>query len=151
MSEARTPELPARERLQALLGSSPVTRFLQMQVTDIEQGPEASATLVLPMRAELERMAGTGQFQGGYIATLVDTAGVYALLVGTGLVASTINFSIDYLRPAVGASITAVARVRRAGKSVAIVDVEVLDAENRLCALGRCCYSLALAMPLPPA
>jgi uncharacterized protein (TIGR00369 family) len=143
--------LPGRERLQALLRSSPVTRFLQLEITEAKSGDEAEATLVLPMRAELERMSGTGQFQGGYVATLVDTAGVYALLAGTGLIASTINFGVDYLRPATGASIRAHARVRRSGKSVAVVDVEVLDEAGRLCALGRCCYSMAQAVSLPPA
>jgi uncharacterized protein (TIGR00369 family) len=148
---ADTPSLPTRERLQALLRASPVTRFLQIEIAEARAGDEAQATLVLPMRAELERIGGSGQFQGGYVATLVDTAGVYALLAGTGLVASTINFSVDYLRPATGASISARATVRRAGKTVATVDVEVTDEAGKLCALGRCCYSLAQAPSLPPA
>ena len=50
------------------------------------------------------------------------------------------NFRTDYLRPAVGGALTAVARVRRAGKTAATVDVDVLDDENRLIALGRGTY-----------
>jgi uncharacterized protein (TIGR00369 family) len=54
------------------------------------------------------------------------------------------NFRTDYLRPAIGETLTAVARVRRAGKTTATVDIEVLDDENRLVALGRGTYSAAL-------
>jgi acyl-coenzyme A thioesterase PaaI-like protein len=35
----------------------------------------------------------------------------------------------------------AVARVRRAGKTASVVDVEVVDEEERLVALGRGTYS----------
>jgi uncharacterized protein (TIGR00369 family) len=51
------------------------------------------------------------------------------------------NFRTDFLRPAVGEALTAFARVRRAGKTVAVVDVEVVDDQKRLVALGRGAYS----------
>ena len=61
------------------------------------------------------------------------------MLVGGGV--PTINLRTDYLRPAIGEALTAVARVRRAGKTAAIVDIEVVDDEQRLVALGRGTYS----------
>jgi uncharacterized protein (TIGR00369 family) len=51
------------------------------------------------------------------------------------------NFRTDYLRPAIGEALIATARVRRAGKAVAIVDIEVFDDEKRLVALGRGTYA----------
>ena len=61
------------------------------------------------------------------------------MLVGGGV--PTMNFRTDYLRPVIGSAITAIARVRRAGKTASVVDIEVLDDEARLVALGRGTYS----------
>ena len=91
--------------------------------------------------SELERRAGTRQFHGGPIAALIDIAGDFAIgmLIGGGV--PTMNFRTDNLRPAIGEALIATARVRRAGKTVAIVDIEVFDDENRLVALGRGTYA----------
>jgi uncharacterized protein (TIGR00369 family) len=56
-------------------------------------------------------------------------------------VVPTINFRVDYLRPAMTARLTATATVRRAGRTVAIVDIDVEDGEGRLVAVGRGCYA----------
>ena len=61
------------------------------------------------------------------------------MMLGRGL--PTINFRVDYLRPAVGTGLVATARVRRAGKSVGVVDVDVADEGGRLVAIGRATYS----------
>ncbi len=53
----------------------------------------------------------------------------------------TINFRVDYLRPARGTELKAVAKVRKAGRTVGLADVDVYDAAGRLCAVGRGCYS----------
>ena len=84
---------------------------------------------------------GTRQFHGGPIAALIDIVGDFAIgmLVGGGV--PTMNFRTDYLRPAIGEALIATARVRRAGKTVAIVDIEVFDDEKRLVALGRGTYA----------
>ncbi len=39
------------------------------------------------------------------------------------------------------ARLAATATVRRAGRTVAVVDIDVHDAEGRLVAIGRGCYS----------
>src|SRR5690349_14732088 len=82
----------------------------------------------------------TGQWHGGAIAGLIDTAGDAAVALGLGAVVPTINFRVDYLRPATTRHLTATATVRRAGRTVAIVDIDVEDAEGRLVAVGRGCY-----------
>jgi len=94
-----------------------------------------------PMRAEFERGAGTGQWHGGPLAALVDTVGDFALIQQLGRGLPTINFRIDYLRPAVHTDLTVRALVRRAGKSVGVVDVELIDKHARVVALGRATYS----------
>ena len=132
------PEMTA-ETLQAMLDGSPFIRFFGMTVAAIDV---AAGTLALAMelRPELERREGTGQWHGGAIAGLIDTAGDFALALGLGAVVPTINFRVDYLRPAMTRRLEAAARVRRSGRTVAIVDIDVTDAEGRLVAVGRGCY-----------
>ncbi len=63
--------------------------------------------------------------------------GVLGIAVGGGV--PTINLRIDYLRRAVGGVLTGTARVRRAGRTVALVDV--YDEQQALVAVGRGTYS----------
>jgi len=51
------------------------------------------------------------------------------------------KFRVDYLRPAMTARLTATATVRRAGRTVAVVDIDVEDGEGRLVAVGRGYYA----------
>src|ERR1700686_3955749 len=93
------------------------------------------------MRPEFERLAGSGQWHGGPIAAVIDTVGDYALVMSIGRPLPTINFRVDYLRPAVNPALTPRARGRRAGRSVGVVDVDVSDADGRLIAVGRASYA----------
>ena len=74
------------------------------------------------------------------IASLIDIAGDFALIAVLGYGVPTINFRVDYLRPAVKTDLHAHARVRRAGRTIGVVDIDVLDDGGRLIALGRGCY-----------
>ena len=53
------------------------------------------------MRPEFERGNGTGQWHGGPIAAIIDTVGDYALIMALRRGLPTINFRVDYLRPAI--------------------------------------------------
>jgi uncharacterized protein (TIGR00369 family) len=88
----------------------------------------------------VERSAGTRQYHGGPIASLIDIAGDYALWAMLGFGVPTINLRIDYLRPAAATDLKAVARVRRAGRTVGVVDIDVIDDQDRVIAIGRGCY-----------
>ena len=98
----------------------------------------------MPMRPEFERKSGTGQFHGGPIAALIDTVGDYALVMRLGGGVPTINFRTDYLRPSSGQQLTATASVRQAGRSIALVDIDVHDDQGKLVAVGRGTYSTNL-------
>jgi len=127
-------------QLQEKLTASPFIRFLGLTV--IEADPVRQVvTMSLPMRAEFERIAGSGQWHGGPLAAVIDTVGDYALVMSVGRPLPTINFRVDYLRPAVNTALTATARVRRAGRSVGVVDVDVTDSAGNLVAIGRASYS----------
>jgi uncharacterized protein (TIGR00369 family) len=138
MSEPLTP-LTAEE-LQANLDRSPFISFLGLKIISTDPARE-EITMSCAMRPEFERGAGTGQWHGGPIAAIIDTVGDYALIMALRRGLPTINFRVDYLRPAIKTALTTTARVRRAGKSVGVVDVDVFNDQKALVAVGRATYS----------
>ena len=130
------------EQMQEMLDSIPFIRFLGLQAVSIDYETQ-SVTLRMPMRPELERLPDSGQVHGGPIASLIDTAGDFALVSIVGAPVPTINYRVDYLRPAAGDGLLGVARVRRAGRNVGVVDIDVIDTQERLVAVGRGCYAMA--------
>ena len=131
----------SREQIQERMLQSNFNVFLGLKV--ISADPEKQEVVMrLKKRLEFERRG--GQWHGGPIAGVIDTVGDYALAMMTGRPLPTINLRVDYLRPADSASLTVVARVRRSGKTVAVVDVEVSsDDSGVLVAIGRLNYSTA--------
>jgi uncharacterized protein (TIGR00369 family) len=128
-----------REALEAFLKGSPFQEILGLSLETFDP-----AAQTLSLRAaygpHVERAAGTGQYHGGVIASLIDIAGDFALVAVLGYGVPTINFRVDYLRPAARTHLLAHARVRRAGRTIGVVDIDVIDEEGRLIALGRGCY-----------
>jgi uncharacterized protein (TIGR00369 family) len=128
------------EQIQAAFDASPFLAFLRLRVVALDHDA-GTLTVSMPIRPELERRLGTGQFHGGPIAAFIDSVGDYAIGMALGGGVPTINLRVDYLRPAVGGALTGTARVRRAGRSVALVDVDVYDEQQTLVAVGRGTYS----------
>lgn len=129
-------------QIQEMLDASPFIHFLGLQAISMDS-EALLLTVSMPMRAELERRKGSGRFHGGAIASLIDVVGDFALVLVTKGAVPTINFRVDFLRPSVGGALVATARVRRAGRSIGVVDVDVLDTDEKLVATGRGCYSMA--------
>jgi uncharacterized protein (TIGR00369 family) len=126
--------------IQEMLDASPFIAFMNLEVVSADAETE-TVVMKMPLRPEFERRAGTGQFHGGPIAALIDTAGDYAVVLKSGGGVPTINFRVDYLRPASNTSLTATATARRSGRTVAVVDIDVHDDDGKLCAIGRGTYS----------
>ena len=126
--------------IQKLLDNSPFISFLRMEVTDLD-AEKQQVTIRTPMRPEFERGAGSAQWHGGPIAAVIDTVGDYAAAMVLERTLPTVNFRVDYVRPAVNTALNAVGTVRRLGKSVGVVDVDVFDDRGALVAIGRATYS----------
>jgi uncharacterized protein (TIGR00369 family) len=126
--------------VQKWLDSSPFIRFMGLELIEADVGRGIIA-MKMPMRAEFERGGMPGQFHGGPIAALIDTVGDFAVALLLSGTVPTINFRVDYLRPSVGSFLLARATVRRQGRTVSVVDVDVFDDQQRLTAVGRGCYS----------
>ena len=143
MSEANQKAEPKKldaADIQAMFDLSPFIGFLGLKVLAVDHATSTFSAR-MPLRPELERRAGTKQFHGGPIASFIDTVGDFAIgmMVGGGV--PTINLRIDYLRPSVGDYIDGTAVVRRAGKSTAVVDIDVFGPDGKLVAVGRGTYS----------
>jgi uncharacterized protein (TIGR00369 family) len=128
------------EQIQATFDASPFLGLLRLRVVALDHDA-GTLTVSMPMRPEFERRLGSGQFHGGPIAAFIDIVGDFAIGMAVGGGVPTINLRIDYLRQAVGGSLTGTARVRRAGRTVALVDVDVYDEQGTLVAVGRGTYS----------
>jgi uncharacterized protein (TIGR00369 family) len=129
-----------QEQVQTLLDDSPYIAFMKLEVVSMDLDKD-EIVIRMPMRREFERRVGTGQYHGGAIAALIDIAGDYALVMKVGGGVPTINFRVDFLRPASNTALTATAITRRLGRTVAVVDIDVHDDNGKLCAVGRGTYS----------
>jgi len=119
------------------LRRSPFVSFLGAELVSMDP---AAATLSLrsKLRPEFERSATTSaRWHGGVISALADTASAFALIMMRSVAAPTVNIRVDYLRPAIGEAMTATAVVRRAGKSMTFVDVDIHADDERLVAVAR--------------
>jgi len=128
------------EKVTSMLTESPFHRLLGLELVSIDEDGGV-LELKMPFNAAVERAPGTGQYHGGVIASFIDIAGDYALVWALGFGVPTINFRTDYLRPAFKCSLLARATLRRVGRSVGVVDVDVFDDQDRLVAVGRGCYA----------
>ena len=128
--------------LQKMLDHSPFIAFLGLTVTEADPARER-LTMRCEMRPEFERGRGTGQWHGGPIAAIIDTVGDYALIMALRRGLPTINFRVDYLRPAIGTALVVTAKVRRNGRLVGVVDVDVENEAGQLVAVGRATYATA--------
>ena len=138
MNESTMTPLTAGQ-IQAMFDASPFISTLKLEMLAVDPA-ENEVTVRLPLNPGLERRPGNRQFHGGVIASLIDVAGDFAVGMTAGGGVPTINLRIDYLKPAVGAFLTAVARVRRAGRTIAVVDIDVFDEKQALVAIGRGTY-----------
>ena len=129
-----------KEALQERLGQSPFISLLNLTVLSADPVKQ-QLVMRAAMRPEFERGRGSGQWHGGPIAAIIDTVGDYALIMALRRGLPTINFRVDYLRPAIKTKLITTATVRRNGKSVGVVDVDVFNDKMVLLAVGRATYS----------
>jgi uncharacterized protein (TIGR00369 family) len=131
-----------REQLQERLAHSAFIDSLKLMV--LAADPDQQRVVMrAEMRPEFERGRGTGQWHGGPIAAIVDTVGDYALVMLLGRPLPTVNFRVDYLRPAIDTALIVTATVRRSGRLVGIVDIDVANEAGQLVAIGRATYATA--------
>lgn len=103
----------------------------ESRVRCLEAGPEQ---IVFVMTDSPLRLNPIGSVHGGMVAALADCAAGCAFVrtVAPGLLPATATLTVDYHRPAF-APLTFTARVTNAGRTLVFCEVDVTDAEGRLC------------------
>lgn len=132
-----------RSEFQKMVLACPFHRFLGLELEDFCE-VEGTVTLSVTAREEFSRSDEVVELHGGIIASLIDIAGDYAVALKTGQGVPTINLRVDYLRPGRGRKAFAKARIIRCGRTIGTVDIEVVDENNTLFAIGRGTYSSAV-------
>jgi uncharacterized protein (TIGR00369 family) len=74
---------------------------------------------------------------GGILATLLDTAGAYAVATLLGRPPRTVDMRVDFLQPGFETDMTVEAKVLNFGRTLATADASVINAEGRMLATGR--------------
>jgi len=124
-------------RIHEAFARVPYARLIGIEVGQLERGV---ATLYLSVRDELRQNLGV--VHGGATASLIDTASAFAILtmLKPGETTTTIDLTIHFLRPLTEGRATAKAVVRRAGRRVLTVSVDVLDETQKLAATAVTSY-----------
>jgi uncharacterized protein (TIGR00369 family) len=120
------------------------TKILQMQAFSVLLGAKLTALergrceLSLPMSAQLLQHHGFAH--GGVVSYLADNALTYAGGTALGSNALTLEFKINYVRPAVGVMLVARAQAESTGKTQSVCSCRVYalrDGEEKLCAVAQ--------------
>ena len=100
-----------------------------IQLTEIREGyAEASMTI------DEQKLNANNVVQGGAIFTLADFAFAGAANSFEGLLCSSMNSTINFLRPGTGCRLTARAQVVNRGKRSCLVETEVFNDSGKLVA-----------------
>jgi uncharacterized protein (TIGR00369 family) len=117
----------------------PFHQWLRPEVSAVEED-DSGVVIRLPLRPEFRRDPNDPAIHGGIIAALIDIAGHAAIAARTRHGIPTVDIRIDYLRMAAGKEVLAKAKTVKFGRTLGVVDVSVIDDEQRLVATGRCLY-----------
>lgn len=127
--------------IQYLIDQSLFHQLFKPEVLAIDN-EQLELKLQVSMCPQFERQPGTKQWHGGVLASLVDIAGCYALMLVAKGPILTLNFSTNFLRLAVSDTLTATATVTRSGRTVGFVEVIVCNQEQGEVVTGHACYAI---------
>jgi uncharacterized protein (TIGR00369 family) len=125
------------KRIKKALKEVPYASLLGMELGEIHRG---SACIRAEVRDSLKQ--NDGVMHGGAIASLVDTAAAFAVItvLGSGERATTVDLTVNYLRPLTKGTAQAAARVQRVGGRLIAVYAELFDDSGNLAATALTTY-----------
>ena len=130
-----------RDGIQKKLYNNPVVEFVGIKLVKVVPG---RSHLVLPHRQELKNSMGL--LQGGILGVLADVAGgvsLYSVLPDpVKVVIPTIEFKLNFLRPAGGQDVIARGRVAHHGRRIAVCQVDLSTESETLLATGLFTYMI---------
>ena len=118
--------------------NTPYLELLGIEAVEFEIG---KAVLCLPMHEKLRQPYGL--LHGGATASLIDTAMAFAVVsvLSEDEKATTVDLTVQYLRPHTEGVITCTAKITRAGKRLLFISAEVVNGENKLIATALSTYT----------
>ena len=130
-----------KDGIAAKLANNPVVKFMSIGLREVSTG---EATLTMKYRAELRNSMGL--LQGGILGVLADVAGgvsLYSVLTDPlQVVIPTVEFKLNFLRPAKGGDLIARGRVVHSGRQIAVCQVEISAEDGVLLATGIFTYMI---------
>lgn len=120
---------------QKIFDSQPFSQFIGAQLV-LASAEKVELSLTIKDQHKQQH----GFVHGGVMSYLADNAITFAGGLALGGNALTVEFKINYIRPAIGQHLLAVAQARSAGKRMAVCQCEiyVIDGDSRkLCALAQ--------------
>src|SRR5262247_1386932 len=120
-------------RIAKAMATVPFASLLDLKLENASPG---HSVMSLQIRDELRQNLGV--VHGGVTASLIDSAAALAIvpLLAEDESATTVDLTINYLRPLRTGKVTATARVLRAGKRIIAVTADVEDEAGDLAATG---------------
>ena len=118
--------------------TTPYLKLLGIELVEIE--PE-KVVMRLEMQEKLRQPHGL--LHGGAIASLIDTAMAFAVVtrLTESEKASTVDLTVQYLRPHTEGKIVCTAKVLKAGKRLLFVSAEVENEQGKLIATALSTYT----------
>ncbi len=130
-----------KDGIKQRLSNNPVVEFVGIKLMEVAPG---RSNLVLPHREELQNSMGV--LQGGILGVLADVAGgvsLYSVLPDpVKVVIPTIEFKLNFLRPAGGEDVIARGRVAHHGRRIAVCQVDLSTKAETLLATGLFTYMI---------
>jgi uncharacterized protein (TIGR00369 family) len=130
-----------KDGITAKLANNPIVKFMSIGLGEVTSG---EATLILKHREELRNSMGL--LQGGILGVLGDVAGgvsLYSVLTDPlKVVIPTVEFKLNFLRPARGGDLVARGRVVHSGRQIAVCQVEISSEDGVLLATGVFTYMI---------
>jgi uncharacterized protein (TIGR00369 family) len=130
-----------KDGIAAKLANNPVVKYMSIGLKEVANG---EATLIMQYRQELRNSMGL--LQGGILGVVADVAGgvsLYSVLSDPlQVVIPTVEFKLNFLRPARGGDLIARGRVVHRGRQIAVCQVEIFAEDGMLLATGIFTYMI---------
>ncbi len=117
------------------------TPYLKLLGIELVEITEEKAVMSLEMQEKLRQPYGL--LHGGATASLIDTAMAFAVIaaIGTEDKATTVDLTVQYLRPHTEGKVVCTAKVLRAGKRLLFLSAEVVNEQGKMTATALSTYT----------
>ena len=117
------------------------TPYLKLLGVELIEITEEKAVMSLTMQEKLRQPYGL--LHGGATASLIYTAMAFAVIaaIGTEEKATTVDLTVQYLRPHTEGKVICTAKVARAGKRLLFLSAEVVNEQGKLIATALSTYT----------